>query len=119
MKNTLIHLSSSPYSNLSCKEGLDLALVLATFEQEVDICLSGAALSLINSTQAPTVEQGKNLHKLLAGLEFYDIENLYVHASNLEAAKQANDNNLWQGTKSLNDTEWHALFSNYQQVFRF
>ena len=78
MKHTLIHLNSSPYASLACKEGLDLALVLATFEQPVDLCLSGAALALLTDNQNPTTEQGKNLHKLLAGLGFYDIENSFI-----------------------------------------
>lgn len=115
MKNTLIHLSSSPYSSLSCKEGLDLALVLATFEQAVDICLSGAALSILGTHQHPEAEQGKNLHKLLAGLEFYDIENVFIQDFHLDS----NAEHTWQNTQALNETEWNEMFSNYQQVFRF
>ncbi|MBJ7536661.1 DsrE family protein [Marinomonas transparens] len=114
MKHTLIHLNSSPYANLSCKEGLDLALVLATFEQPVDLCLSGSALALLNNNQLPTAEHGKNLHKLLDGLEFYDIENIYI-----KSPSSVGESQHWQGTKPLNEAEWHALFSQYQQVFRF
>ncbi|WP_111638423.1 DsrE family protein [Marinomonas shanghaiensis] len=115
MKHTLIHLNTSPYANLACKEGLDLALVLATFEQAVDLCISGAALALLTDNQQPTAEHGKNLHKLLAGLEFYDIENLYIEKANT----WLKDSNIWPGAKPLEETEWQALFSQYQQVFRF
>ncbi|MGJ8646265.1 MAG: DsrE family protein [Marinomonas colpomeniae] len=115
MKNTLIHLNSSPYSSLSCKEGLDLALVLATFEQAVDLCLSGAALSILGTNQNPEAEQGRNLHKLLEGLEFYDIENIFIQEPHLNS----NTEHTWQGTQALNETEWNQMFSNYQQVFRF
>ncbi|NLQ16702.1 sulfur oxidation protein [Marinomonas sp. M1K-6] len=114
MKHTLIHLNSSPYSSLACKEGLDLALVLATFEQPVDLCLSGAALALLTLKQNPTTEQGKNLHKLLDGLEFYDIENVFIQAN-----QRLDPNTTWQGIQPLNDAEWHAMFSHYPQVFRF
>jgi len=115
MKNTLIHLTSSPYSSIACKEGLDLALVLATFEQKVDLCLSDAALSLITKHQQPEPEQGKNLHKLLDGLEFYDIENVFIESSSLapDPATQ------WPGITSLDSAAWSELFSSYQQVFRF
>ena len=115
MKHTLIHLNSSPYSSLACKEGLDLALVFATFEQPVDLCLSGAALSLLSVNQQPSPEQGKNLHKLLAGLEFYDIDNVFIETANtwIEA------NNSWQGVQPLDDAQWQAMFSQYQYVFRF
>lgn len=114
MKNTLIHLTSSPYTSLACKEGMDLALVLATFEQPVDLCISDAALSLLVVNQQPSQEHGKHLHKLLDGLEFYDIENIYVEKSSVEQA-----NNLWQGIKPLDTADWHMLFSKYQQIFRF
>lgn len=115
MKHTLIHLNTSPYSSLACKEGLDLALVLATFEQPVDLCLFGAALALLSDDQAPTTEHGKNLHKLLAGLEFYDIENIYIEKNHT----WLEDNPTWQGVQPLNDNEWQTMFSQYQQVFRF
>ncbi|MGO3408291.1 DsrE family protein [Marinomonas sp.] len=115
MNNTLIHLSSSPYSSLACKEGLDLALVLATFEQPVDLCLSSAALALLYDNQAPNKTDGKQLYKLLDGLEFYDIENIYVE-KNSELMRAGN---IWSGTKALDSDDWHALFSQYQHVFRF
>lgn len=115
MTKTLIHLSSSPYANLACKEGLDLALVLATFEQEVAICLSGAALSLLHTQQAPEKQDGKNLHKLLDGLEFYDIEKVYALA-NQEIASQ---HKYWPQTILLNDREWQDLFTQYQHIYRF
>jgi tRNA 2-thiouridine synthesizing protein C len=115
MKHTLIHLNSSPYSSLSCKEGLDLALVLATFEQAVDLCLSGAALSILTINQNPSAEQGKNLHKLLDGLEFYDIDNIFIE----ENSQITTADKTWQGVQTLDSNEWNSLFSNYQQVFRF
>lgn len=115
MKHTLIHLNTSPYSSLACKEGLDLALVLATFEQPVDLCLSGGALALLTEDQQPAAEQGKNLHKLLAGLEFYDIENVYIEKSHT----WLKDNATWQGVQALSNDKWQTMFSQYQQVFRF
>lgn len=115
MKQTLIHLSNSPYSNLSCKEGLDLALVLATFEQPVDLCLSGAALSILNNGQDPTIEQGKNLHKLLDGLAFYDIENVFIDKDSTWTKTSVS----WQGVTPLDKAQWQAIFSDYQHVFRF
>ena len=115
MKHTLIHLNSSPYSSLACKEGLDLALVLATFEQPVDLCLSGAALSILAREQNPASEQGKNLHKLLDGLEFDDIENIFIEKDSNWTDKK----NSWQGVTILDKAQWQTIFSDYQQIFRF
>ena len=115
MKKTLIHLNSSPYSSTSSKEGLDLALVFAAFEQFVDLCFSGAALSLLYNNQIPSKEHGTHLYKLLDGLVFYDIENIYIQ----ENSAQAKDASTWQGVKALKAEAWYALFSQYDHVFRF
>ncbi|TYL47396.1 DsrE family protein [Marinomonas sp. IMCC 4694] len=115
MKKTLIHLNSGPYSSLACKEGLDLALVFATFEQSVDLCVSGAAVSLLSTQQQPDSTQGKNLHKLLDGLEFYDIENVFVEINTIDPSNES----VWSGITPLDTEQWQALFSQYQQVFRF
>ena len=115
MKNTLIHLSSDPFSSLACKEGLDLALVLATFEQAVDLCISGPALSILSNKQNPSSIHGKNLNKLLDGLEFYDIENIFIERQQTLAMPQPS----WQGIQALETQQWQQLFGQYQQVFRF
>ncbi|SBS27393.1 Protein TusC [Marinomonas spartinae] len=114
MKKTLIHLTTSPYTGLACKEGLDLALVLGTFEQQVDICLSDAAIALLFVNQDPSSEHGKQLHKLLDGLEFYDINNVFI-----ENNKLTNKTEIWPNTHALSKEEWHSLFSKYEHVFRF
>lgn len=115
MKKTLIHLSSSPYSSLACKEGLDLALVLGTFEQSVDICVSNDASALLFTNQDPSNEHGKQLHKLLDGLAFYDIDNVFIEANN----KLTKEMDIWPNAKALSEGDWHSLFSQYQHVFRF
>ena len=111
--STLIYLTSSSYSSLTIKEALDMALVFGTFEQEVAIAVTGGGLTLVREGQTPREEHGKHLFKLLDGLEFYDIDKLYVRAD--ESTHLA----LWEGITTLSDTEWQQIFSQYQHVLRF
>lgn len=112
---TLIYLSSSPFTSLALKEGLDLALVLGTFEQDISLCVTGDALTLLRTNQAPSSAHGKHLHKLLDGLEFYDIENVYVRQSELDV--QTGD--FWDGTTALDDQAWANMLATHTHIYRF
>ena len=114
MSSTLIHITSSPYSGFKVK-ALDLAMVLATFEQEVELAFSGAGIALLHQEQQPTNEQGKALFKMLASFEFYDIDKLYLPASQFPN-KEAQITSL---ATVLSDQEWTDMLTRYQHTFRF
>lgn len=115
MSNTLIHITSSPYTGLVVKEALDLALVLATFEQKVDLAFSGAGISLLHQDQAPNDIQGKVLFKMLASFEFYDLDALYIPASQLPC----DEIKITSLASILSDQEWTDMLTRYQHTFRF
>ena len=117
MKRILIHLSSAPFGGLSTKEGLDLALVLATFEQHIDLAFSGDALALLRNDQQPQAIHGKHLHKLLASLEFYDIDTVLVREDELKTL--APDYQLWDGVTLISATDWQQKLHSYQHIIRF
>ncbi|RDL43027.1 sulfur oxidation protein [Marinomonas piezotolerans] len=112
---TLIYLTSPTYSSLALKEGLDLALVLGTFEQDVSLCLTGDALSLLHINQSPLQRHGKHLYKLLDGLEFYDIVNVYVKEDELHNSTIE----LWDGITSLSQDAWHSMLRDHTHIYRF
>ncbi|MBM6549591.1 DsrE family protein [Marinomonas ostreistagni] len=115
MKDTLIYLSSSPYQSTAAKEALDLALVLGTFEQPVSLCVTGDALAILSDGQAPSQRHGKHLFKLLDGLEFYDIENVYVRDSEISQLSSP----LWSGVQALSDEQWHTMLQQPAAIYRF
>lgn len=115
MEQTLIYLSSSLYQSTSAKEALDLALVLGTFEQPVSLCMTGDALAILYTQQTPDQRHGKHLFKLLDGLEFYDIENVYVRDSEISH----DDIELWQGVNPLTDSEWRSMLAEHPIIYRF
>lgn len=109
----LIHITSSPYDGLATKEGLDLAMVLATFEHEVDLAFSGAGIALLFERQQPEHEHGRALYKMLPSFEFYDINNLYVPAS--EVTSKA----ISPLATLLTDKDWQDKLTQYTHIFRF
>ncbi|OUR72281.1 sulfur oxidation protein [Marinomonas sp. 42_23_T18] len=115
MSNTLIHITSSPYSGLKVKEALDLAMVLATFEQKVELAFSGAGIALLHQDQQPSNEQGKALFKMLASFEFYDLDKLYLPASQLPS----DEAKITSLASVLSDQEWTDMLTRYQHTFRF
>lgn len=112
---TLIYLTSPVYSSLALKEGLDLALVLGTFEQDVSICITGDALSLLHIGQAPTTRQGKQLYKLLDGLEFYDIANVFVKENDIKDYIV----DLWDDITPLDHSAWQSMLHEHTHIYRF
>lgn len=118
MNSFLIYFSSPPFSSLSAKEGLDLALVMATFEQPVDLFFSGPALSILYSEQKPTSLHGKNLSKVLPSLEFYDLENIYVLQEEIDQLSY-HSATLWDGVTVLNTNEWKEKLPYYEHIIRF
>ena len=112
---TLIYLSSSPYGSLALKEALDLALVLGTFEQEVSLCITGDALAVARQGQTPSSRHGKHLYKLLDGLEFYDIENVYVKQQEWDTNQEA----LWEGVIPLDESAWTQMLTEHSHIYRF
>lgn len=115
MSNILIHITSSPYTGFKVKEALDLAMVLATFEQEVDLAFSGAGVSLLHQDQQPDDEKGKALFKMLASFEFYDLDKLYIPAKQA-SAKEVKISPL---ATQLSEQDWGKMLTRYQHTFRF
>lgn len=112
--STLIYLSSSPYGSTTLKEALDLALVFGTFEQDISIAVTGDALALLIEQQTPSVRQGKHLHKLLDGLEFYDIDKVFI-----KAEENTSSSSLWPGVTPLNSADWLDMLEQHQHIYRF
>lgn len=113
--STLIYLSSSPYSGNSIKEALDLALVFGTFEQAISIAVTDDALPLLITSQAPQTRHGKHLFKLLDGLEFYDIENIYVKSDQI--AEMPSE--IWAGASPLDQDAWLNMLDQHTNIYHF
>ena len=79
----LMTLRCAPYGSQSAKESLDIALVLAAFEQQPGILfIDEGVFQLLPKSQLPSSH--KHIGKILCALEMYDINQLWVEQESLE-----------------------------------
>lgn len=82
---TSIIVHSAPFSTIAGKEGVDLALVCAAFEQKVNLIFVGSGVLHLSRNQNADAIDDKLHDKQLGALEFYDIEQVYCETSSLAA----------------------------------
>ena len=89
---TNIIIESPPFSTINGKEGVDLALVCAAFDQQINLIFADQGVfHLINSQDGAYIED--KLHdKQLNALEFYDIEKIYVESESLDELNLTKEN---------------------------
>ncbi len=81
--NLNIIINKSTFIGSYFKESLDLALVCAAFDHQVNLIFHGDGVFNLVSNQRSQMIGEKNQTDLLKGLDFYDIDNIYVDASSL------------------------------------
>ncbi|MCW8876991.1 MAG: sulfurtransferase complex subunit TusC [Kangiellaceae bacterium] len=113
-----IIINSPPFSSISGKEGVDLALVCAAFEQKVNLVFDGdGILHLINNQRDKAIND--KLHDMqLKALEFYDIDQVFVTKVSLKNRKLT-ENKLLSNCKAIEQTELKQLIDDSTQVVNF
>lgn len=111
-------ISSPPFSHIDGKEGLDLALVCAAFEQQVKlIFVDQGVLHLIDNQKSSAIDD-KLHNKQLSALEFYDIEQIYAETESLKQYSLLEES-LIANVTSLNRQAINKICINSQQVINF
>ncbi len=83
MKKYLLIFQHAPFANYSGIEGVELALTLSAFEQTVSLLFVDAGvLQLVNDKQS-TLIQNKDPCKVLAGLDLFEIKQVFALQSAL------------------------------------
>jgi len=80
----LVLISQPPLSGTAAKEGLDAALVSATFEQKTALAFIGPGVFQLLQQQKPEQLQLKGLQAMLKALPFYDLDEVYTDAQALQ-----------------------------------
>lgn len=83
--------TSSPFSQSSAKDSLDVAMILGSYEQQVSLFFMGDGVYQLGQNQSAQLISQKDFIKTFAALEFYDIENIYISKSCLEARGLSED----------------------------
>ena len=76
-------LSHTPYGSPAAKESLDVALVLAAFEQQPAVLfIDDGVFQLLPTSQTPSSH--KHIGKIISALDMYDINQLWVEQESLD-----------------------------------
>lgn len=67
-----------PYESSLALEGLELALAIAAFNQEVSLLFQGAGILQLLQNQKPVPLAHKDFTKAYTGLSLFDIANVYI-----------------------------------------
>ena len=118
--SSLVVMRSAPYGSTNAKDALDLALVLAAFEQVPVLLYQGLGvhqLLLDASMETPF----KHVGKILAALPMYDIEQVYVDQASLVdyGIKPEQLENLPVACQLLTSHQVSDLLHSHQHVMVF
>jgi|TARA_B110000977_G_scaffold190941_1_gene262354 tRNA 2-thiouridine synthesizing protein C len=113
----LITLSHAPYGSQDAKEALDVALVLAAFEQQPALLfIDEGILQLLPNSQSPSSH--KHIGKIISALEMYEINELWVEQESLDYFGIMVDE-LSQPVKVINRAQVSQLCAQYHQHLVF
>ncbi|MCC2615751.1 sulfurtransferase complex subunit TusC [Aestuariibacter halophilus] len=77
--------TAPPFGNARGQDALDVALAAGSFGQDVALFFTGAGVLQLVKGQSPDCIGAKNYTKTFAALPFYDVEDIYVCQTSLEA----------------------------------
>ena len=81
---TNILISRSSLDGADFKEAIDLGLVCAAFDQQVNLIFVDAGINNLLKGQSASNLKDKNHVDIIKGLEFYDIDNIIVEKESLQ-----------------------------------
>ncbi len=81
---TNILINHSSLEGAVFKEAVDLALVCAAFDQQVNLIFLDAGINNLITGQSASILNDKNHVDIIKGLEFYDIDNVYLEKESLD-----------------------------------
>jgi len=85
MKKYLIIMQQAPYESSLALEGLELALAIAAFNQDVALLFKGPGVLQLLSNQKPNPLEHKEFTKAYAGLSLFGITDVYICQNSLAA----------------------------------
>ncbi len=115
MKKYLIIMKHGPYENSLALEGLELALTIAAFNQDVSLLFQGAGVLQLLQNQKPDPLKYKDFTKAYTGLNLFDITNIYICQTSLS---EYHNPALIIQPQIANDLKIAALIKNHDIVLK-
>lgn len=115
---TSIIIASPPFNSIAGKEGVDLALVCAAFDQQVNLIFVDSGVLHLSNAQDEKYYLDKMHDKQLGALEFYDVEKIYVEAESL-ARYQLTEADLIDSVEPVSRAQINQLVNNSNHTVNF
>ena len=119
MKKLIFVFTQTSFANLDGREGQDMALFCASFEQEVQLVFMQDAVYQLLRDQQPERVGCKDYLARLKALSIYDIEQVYVCKASLEARKLKKEQLFLNQTQLIETLELNQLFKQADHVMVF
>jgi tRNA 2-thiouridine synthesizing protein C len=110
--------SKAPFSSCSGKESLDVALIFASFEQNVSLFFQGNGVYQLINNQDSTQISVKDYLKTFSAFEFYDIEDIYICQQSLIERQLSSDFHI-DNVQVLSLEDFSQKLLSHQHVLRF
>ena len=85
MKSLAIIFRHSPYGTTNTREGLDFAMLSASFEQQVSLIFTNEAILHLIANQQPEMAGSKDYVSAFKALSLYDIDTVLVCEESMRA----------------------------------
>tara|TARA_B100001094_G_C18165590_1_gene791860 strand:- start:1858 stop:2217 length:360 start_codon:yes stop_codon:yes gene_type:complete len=119
MKRLIFVFTQASFANLDGREGQDMALLCASFEQEVQLVFMQDGVYQLLRGQQPEKVGCKDYLARLKALSLYDIEQVYVCAQALKARQLKQEDLFVTPTQLIESTALHQLFKQADHVMVF
>jgi len=117
-KKLLFILRHAPYGSSLAKEGIDAILATSAYEQNLSVVfIDDGVFQLTNNQHTESIEQ-KNISRMLAAFPLYDITQLFVCASSLQARGIGHDD-IQEGITSLDHNALQKLCKQQDHLLSF
>ncbi len=118
--STLLVMRSTPYGTTNARDALDVALVLAAFEQTPSLFYQGAGLQQL-IVDADHNTPFKHIGKMLKALPIYDIEHIYIDQTAMaeQGFKADRLNDLPLNCHLVSPEQIADLLHNHQHIMVF
>ncbi len=113
-----ILINSPPFSHIDGKEGVDLALVCAAFDQTVNLVFVDEGIFHLINTQDDDSFLDKLHDKQLKALEYYDISSVFVESESMEKYS-INQSSLLETVDVVSQSDIKQFCNNSQHTVIF
>ncbi|ACE82967.1 sulfurtransferase complex subunit TusC [Cellvibrio japonicus] len=118
-KRILLISRHAPYGTSRAREALDVALVAATYDQDISLLFMDDGIFQLLKAQSPEDIHQKNHAANLSALPLYGIEKIYVHYESLEIRKITTNDLILDNLQLLNNQDVSRLIQEQDQLLSF